>query len=143
VPLFVKVRIPLILYLLAAIACKGPSETISEKPAAIKSSSMETPQPQYEKGVLVFKVRDDYKTSFPEYDKDSPSLGEYPHLGELMHTFQVQSVSAFDPSGAQASMGKFYKVRFEESLSLDDFRKALEKVKVIERVEKVPVNNPK
>ncbi len=128
----------LVMSLLAGWSCKTPPETLSEKPASVKTST-----PQYEKGVLVFRIRDDYKGSLPQYDKNSPFLGEYPHLEELITTYKVRSIAPISPPDADSQAGKLYKIRFDESHSVEAFRKALEEVKIIEYVEKVPLNTPK
>ena len=134
----INVRIFLALSLLSVFACKTPSETISEKPALTKTNT-----PQYEKGVLVFQVRSDYKTSLPDYDKDSPSLGEYPYLGSLLAPYKVSSITSIASRKSTGPKGKFYKVHYDESISAKEFIEALRKIEIIQHVEKIPINKPK
>lgn len=126
----------LALALLLALACKTPSEPM----AANSSSARDT---TYEAGVLVFKVRDDLKTSLPTYDPSAPVLGEYPYLGDLLPAFKVKSIAPFVPRSGPARSDRFYKIHFDASVSLDEFIAALDRVDIIEFTEKVPVNSPK
>lgn len=130
----------LALSILFVFACKTPSAALSEKPASIKTSNS---TPQYEKGVLVIQLKDGYKASLPNYDKDSPSLGEYPYLGGLLATYKVSSIASFIPQETNSRIGKFYKILYDESISPNDFIEALKKIEIIQNVEKSPVNKHK
>ena len=126
----------LTLALLLVLACKTPSEKMAENPSSTRDTT-------YEAGVLVFKVRDDLKTTLPTYDHSAPALGEYPYLGDLLPAFEVKSIAPFVPRSGLAQSDRFYKIHFDASVSLEEFIAALGRVDVIEFAEKVPVNSPK
>lgn len=131
----IYVRLILAFCLLCTFSCRSSSETISEKSASTKTDSQE-----YEKGTLVIQVKDAYKTALPDYDKDLPSLGEYPYLADLLDTYKVSSISSFVPKESGGAMGKFYKVYYDESISAREIMNALEEIEIIQNVEKVPIN---
>lgn len=128
----------IVLAILLVFACKTPAETSAANP-----QSENDPGYEYEAGVLVFKVSDDLKSSLPPYDHTAPTLGTYPHLSELLPTFKVKTIAPFIPQSSTPRSGRFYKIHFDPSVSLDEFIAALDRVDIIEFTEKVPVNVPK
>jgi hypothetical protein len=132
-PLLATSSIALALVLLWG--CKTPSETNAANATGERD-------PAYEVGVLVFKVRNDYKAPLPPYDHSAPTLGDYPHLGDLLPTFKVTSIAPFTPEASTSGGKHFYKIHFDASVSLDEFITALDRVDIIEFTEKVPVNSP-
>lgn len=127
----------LTLALLLSLACKTPPAT------SAANSSSEKRDTLYEAGVLVFKVREDLKTTLPAYDHSAPALGTYPHLGDLLPTYRVRSITPFIPQSGTSHARNYYKIAFDPSVSLDEFIAALDRIDIIEYTEKVPVNSPK
>jgi hypothetical protein len=124
------------LALLLTGSCKTPSETNAANSTSVRDTT-------YEAGMLVFKVRDDFKTPLPPYDHSAPTLGDYPHLGDLLPTYRVTSIAPFTPQSGTPRPGRFYKIHFDTSVALDEFIAALDRIEIIEFTEKVPVNAPK
>ncbi|NRB50242.1 MAG: hypothetical protein HRU41_21370 [Saprospiraceae bacterium] len=110
---------------------------------SVQSSETTEAESAYHQGQLTILVKQGNKVVLPDYDHATPMLGKYPHLGDFLKPFGIKRIHRLSPDPNSGELTGFYRIQFDESKSMEDFIKALEGLDIVEKVEKVAINEPK